>query len=254
MSSPEEHFLNSFDKDDRVMNDIDSVCSWNQLSMTGRIGSALLVGVAGGTSSGKTEVCKAISDNVTQSEKLIPKKKVHLISQDSFYRDLTPEEHKQAQTGGFNFDHPDAIDYDLLLSCLTNIKNGVTTKIPIYDSQINSRVKDEYEMVGPCDAILFEGILAFYWKEIRDLFDIKLYINIDADTRLSKRVVHDTEDLGRSLEHVLHQYTKLVKPAFEEFCAPTKKYADIIIPRGADNTIAIMVISQQVVQILANTN
>ena len=86
------------------------------------------------------------------------------------------------------------------------------------------------------------------------MFDIKLYINIDADTRLSKRVVHDTEDLGRSLDHVLHQYTKLVKPAFEEFCAPTKKYADIIIPRGSDNTIAITVISQQVVEMLAKTN
>ena len=254
MSSPEEYFLDSFDKNDDVINDIDSDCTWNQLSVASRTGSALFIGVAGGTSSGKTEVCRAISANVTQSEKLIPKKNVYLISQDSFYRDLTPEEHEQAQTGGFNFDHPDAIDYDLLLSCLTNIKNGVTTKIPIYDFQMNSRVKDEYEMVGPCDAVLFEGILAFYWKEIRDLFDIKLYINIDADTRLSKRVVHDTEDLGRSLDHVLHQYTKLVKPAFEEFCAPTKKYADIIIPRGADNTIAITVISQQVIEILVKTN
>ena len=209
-----------------------------------------MVGVAGGTSSGKTEVCSAIVEKVKQDKELAGENKIILISQESFYRELTLEEQEKADNGMFNFDHPNAIDFDLMLTSLSRIKNGLRTEIPIYDFKKNTRVKNVSIVISPADVVLFEGILAFYGKEMLDLFDMKLYVDTDADTRLSKRLLHDMEDLGRSLDHVLHQYTALVKPAFEEFCAPTKKYADVIIPRGAENEIAITLISQRIVDIL----
>ena len=209
-----------------------------------------MVGVAGGTSSGKTEVCSAIVEKVKQDKELAGENKIILISQESFYRELTLEEQEKADNGMFNFDHPNAIDFDLMLTSLSRIRNGLRTEIPIYDFKKNTRVKNVSIVISPADVVLFEGILAFYGKEMLDLFDMKLYVDTDADTRLSKRLLHDMEDLGRSLDHVLHQYTTLVKPAFEEFCAPTKKYADVIIPRGAENEIAITLISQRIVDIL----
>ena len=209
-----------------------------------------MVGVAGGTSSGKTEVCSAIVQKVKQDKELAGENKIILISQESFYRELTLEEQEKADNGMFNFDHPNAIDFDLMLTSLSRIRNGLRTEIPIYDFKKNTRVKNVSIVISPADVVLFEGILAFYGKEMLDLFDMKLYVDTDADTRLSKRLLHDMEDLGRSLDHVLHQYTTLVKPAFEEFCAPTKKYADVIIPRGAENEIAITLISQRIVDIL----
>ena len=106
-------------------------------------------------------------------------------------------------------------------------------------------------LIKPSDVVMFEGILAFHRKDILDLFDMRLYVDSDADTRLSKRIIHLTE-IGRSIDQVLNQYIKFVKPSFDEFCSPTKKYADIIIPRGAENDVAISVVSQKIIGILSN--
>ena len=213
--------------------------------------TTFLVGIAGGTCSGKNEVCNAIVQKVNEDEKLAQPNKIILISQDSFYRDLTPDEHEKAANGLFNFDHPGAIDFDLMLSSLVDIKDGISTKIPVYDLKKNARVQDQIKVIGPSDVVMLEGILVFYRKDIRELFDMKLYVDSDADTRLSKRLQHDMA-IGRTLENVLLQYTQLVKPAYEEFCAPTKKYADVIIPRGAENEIATNVISHRIVDILVD--
>ncbi|MEE6496176.1 hypothetical protein FKM82_002248 [Ascaphus truei] len=126
---------------------------------------------------------------------------------------------------------------------------GKTVQIPVYDFVSHSR-KEETLAVYPADVVLFEGILAFYVQDIRDMFQMKLFVDTDADTRLSRRVLRDINERGRDLEQILSQYITFVKPAFEEFCLPTKKYADVIIPRGADNLVAINLIVQHIQDIL----
>ncbi|XP_030062391.1 uridine-cytidine kinase 2 isoform X3 [Microcaecilia unicolor] len=172
-----------------------------------------------------------------------------MLSQDSFYRVLTADQKAKALKGQFNFDHPDAFDNDLILKTLQEIMEGRTVEIPVYDFVSHSR-KKETVTVYPADVVLFEGILAFYVQHIRDMFQLKLFVDTDADTRLSRRVLRDIGERGRDLEQVLSQYITFVKPAFEEFCLPTKKYADVIIPRGVDNLVAINLIVQHIQDIL----
>ena len=123
---------------------------------------------------------------------------------------------------------------------------GKPTKIPVYDSKTNARVPGAFTLIYPSDVVLVEGILVFYFPGIREIFNLKLFVDTDADTRLARRVLRDISERGRDLEHVLHQYTSLVKPAFEEFCIPTRKYADVIIPRGAENSVALDLIRQHI--------
>ncbi|XP_012672959.1 uridine-cytidine kinase 2-B [Clupea harengus] len=208
-----------------------------------------LIGVSGGTASGKSSVCEKIMELLGQNEIDHHQRQVAMLSQDSFYKELTPEQKAKALKGQFNFDHPDAFDYELIKKTLHDIIQGKTVQIPVYDFITHSR-KDEFVTLYPADVVLFEGILIFYSQEIRDVFQMKLFVDTDADTRLSRRVLRDIEDRGRDLEQVLTQYITFVKPAFEEFCLPTKKYADVIIPRGADNLVAINLIVQHIQDIL----
>ncbi|XP_072246342.1 uridine-cytidine kinase 2-A isoform X2 [Leuresthes tenuis] len=208
-----------------------------------------LIGVAGGTASGKSSVCSKIMELLGQNEIDHHQRQVAILSQDSFYKVLTPEQKTKALKGQFNFDHPDAFDNDLIITTLWDIKEGKTVHVPVYDFVSHSR-KEETVTVYPADVLLFEGILMFYSQEIRDLFQMKLFVDTDADTRLSRRVLRDITERGRDLESVLAQYITFVKPAFEEFCLPTKKYADVIIPRGVDNIVAINLIVQHIQDIL----
>uniref|UniRef100_A0A803JJD2 uridine/cytidine kinase n=1 Tax=Xenopus tropicalis TaxID=8364 RepID=A0A803JJD2_XENTR len=197
----------------------------------------------------KSSVCSKIVQLLGQNEVDHHQKQVVMLSQDSFYRILTPEQKSKALKGQFNFDHPDAFDNELILKTLKELMEGKTVQIPVYDFVTHSR-KEETLVVYPADVVLFEGILAFYMQEIRDMFQMKLFVDTDADTRLSRRVLRDINERGRDLEQVLTQYITFVKPAFEEFCLPTKKYADVIIPRGADNVVAINLIVQHIQDIL----
>lgn len=206
----------------------------------------VLIGVAGGTASGKSSVCDEIMKRLGSEHQ----RQVAIINQDSFYRNLTPQEALQAKKGEFNFDHPDAFEEGLLLQTLKDLKSGQSVTIPKYDYVTNSRMKDDGIEISPVDVVLVEGILVFYFPTIRELFGMKLFVDADPDTRLSRRVLRDTSDRGRSLEHVLHQYLNLVKPAYEDFCLPTKKYADVIIPRGAANEVAIDLIVQHIMGLL----
>ncbi|OCT83083.1 uridine-cytidine kinase 2 S homeolog isoform X1 [Xenopus laevis] len=212
-------------------------------------GQPFLIGVSGGTASGKSSVCSKIVQLLGQNEVDHHQKQVVMLSQDSFYRILTQEQKSKALKGQFNFDHPDAFDNELILKTLKEIMEGKTVQIPVYDFVSHSR-KEETVAVYPADVVLFEGILAFYMQEIRDMFQMKLFVDTDADTRLSRRVLRDINERGRDLEQVLTQYITFVKPAFDEFCLPTKKYADVIIPRGADNVVAINLIVQHIQDIL----
>uniref|UniRef100_A0ABI0NU65 uridine/cytidine kinase n=1 Tax=Bos taurus TaxID=9913 RepID=A0ABI0NU65_BOVIN len=223
----------------------------------------------------KSSVCAKIVQLLGQNEVDYRQKQVVILSQDSFYRALTSEQKAKALKGQFNFDHPDAFDNELIFKTLKEITEGKTVQIPVYDFVSHSRLiqspclsslrhtansrwlsvlhmvmKEETVTVYPADVVLFEGILAFYSQEVRDLFQMKLFVDTDADTRLSRRVLRDISERGRDLEQILSQYITFVKPAFEEFCLPTKKYADVIIPRGADNLVAINLIVQHIQDIL----
>ncbi|XP_032814881.2 uridine-cytidine kinase 2 isoform X1 [Petromyzon marinus] len=215
-----------------------------------------LIGVSGGTASGKSTVCAKIMELLGQHEVDQRQRQVVILSQDSFYRELSPEQSARAAKGQFNFDHPEAFDNELIMRTLQDLVAGRAAQVPVYDFVTSSssgssrRVRTAELMVYPADVVLFEGILVFYLQEIRDMFHMKLFVDMDADTRLSRRVLRDISERGRDLEQVLSQYTKFVKPAFEEFCLPTKKYADVIIPRGAENMVAINLIVQHIQDIL----
>ncbi|XP_074779466.1 uridine-cytidine kinase 1 isoform X2 [Athene noctua] len=184
-----------------------------------------LIGVSGGTASGKSTVCEKIMELLGQNEVERRQRKVLILSQDSFYKVLTAEQKAKALKGQYNFDHPDAFDNDLMHTTLKNIVEGKTVEVPTYDFVTHSS------------------------QDIRDMFHLRLFVDTDSDVRLSRRVLRDMKR-GRDLEQILTQYTTFVKPAFEEFCLPTKKYADVIIPRGVDNMVAINLIVQHIQDIL----
>lgn len=209
-----------------------------------------LIGVAGGTASGKSTVCSKIMEKLGQDSVDHKQRQVVCISQDSFYKELTDEEKALAFKGLYNFDHPDAFDNQLIFRTLRDILQEQVVQVPVYDFLSNSRKKDEWITIYPADVVLFEGILVFYFPDIRELFHMKLFVDTDPDTRLSRRVLRDIKERNRDLEQILNQYTSFVKPAFEEFCLPTKKYADVIIPRGADNEVAIDLILKHIQELL----
>uniref|UniRef100_A0A8C1E804 uridine/cytidine kinase n=1 Tax=Cyprinus carpio TaxID=7962 RepID=A0A8C1E804_CYPCA len=177
-----------------------------------------LIGVSGGTASGKSTVCAKIMELLGQNKVDHHQRKVTIVSQDSFYRVLTPEQKAKALKGQYNFDHPDAFDTELMCQTLKDIVEGKVVEVPTYDFVTHSRLPEKI-CVYPADVVLFEGILVFYTQEVRDMFHMKLFVDTDSDVRLSRRVLRDMRR-GRDLEQILTQYTTFVKPAFEEFCLP----------------------------------
>uniref|UniRef100_A0A673AJ09 uridine/cytidine kinase n=1 Tax=Sphaeramia orbicularis TaxID=375764 RepID=A0A673AJ09_9TELE len=184
-----------------------------------------LIGVSGGTASGKvtrpllcSTVCAKIMELLGQNKVDHRQRKVAIISQDSFYRVLTPDQKAKALKGQYNFDHPDAFDNDLMYKTLKDIVEGRVVEVPTYDFVTHSRLEDRITLY-PADVVLFEGILVFYPQKVRDMFHMKLFVDTDSDVRLSRRVLRDV-NRGRDLEQILTQYTTFVKPAFEEFCLP----------------------------------
>ncbi|ERE73161.1 uridine-cytidine kinase 1-like protein [Cricetulus griseus] len=165
-------------------------------------------------------------------------RKLVTLSQDCFYKVLTTEQKARALKGQYNFNHPDAFDNDLLHKILKNIVEGKTVKVPTYDFVTHSRLP-ETTVVYPAYVVLFEGILVFYTQEIRDMFHLCLFLDCFEE-------FSGTCTGRRDLEQILIQYINFVKPAFEEFCLQTKKYADVIIPRGVHNMVAINLIVQHI--------
>nr|XP_043639650.1 uridine kinase-like protein 5 [Erigeron canadensis] len=195
-----------------------------------------IIGVAGGTASGKTTVCNVIMSRLHDQ-------RVVLINQDSFYRSLSDQQSANAQE--YNFDHPDSFDTELLLTCMETLRKGQPINIPDYDYKIHKN-RGAGRMVNPSDVIILEGILVLHDERVRDLMNMKIFVDSDSDVRLGRRIKRDTVERGRNIQYVLDQYDKHVKPSFEEFILPTKKHADIIIPRGADNDVAIDLIVQHI--------
>ncbi|WP_138430432.1 uridine kinase [Fodinibius saliphilus] len=190
---------------------------------------SLIIGVAGGSGSGKTTVVKHIIEAVG-------KENILLLQHDSYYRDLKhlPFEERTKQ----NFDHPSALETELMIRHLKALKEGYQVEVPIYDFTKHIR-KEKTNLVEPKKIILIDGILIFTEKELRDQMDIKLYVDTDDDIRLLRRIQRDIVERDRQLENVLSQYQKFVRPMHLEFVEPTKRYADIIIPRGGENQVAL---------------
>lgn len=208
-------------------------------------GEPFFIGVAGGTASGKTTVCERIIHNLADH-------RVVLISQDSFYRGLTEEEHEHVKD--YNFDHPNAIDTQSLVECLVTIRDGKPADVPTYDFTLHRR-GEEVVHVHRADVVIVEGILVLAMDEVRDLLNLKVFVDTDDDVRLARRIKRDTKERGRDVNGVIEQYTRFVKPSFEAFVLPSKRDADIIIPwaRG-ENTVAIGLIVQHIQSKLQQTD
>mmetsp|Transcript_7841 Transcript_7841/g.20885 ORF Transcript_7841/g.20885 Transcript_7841/m.20885 type:complete len:520 (+) Transcript_7841:226-1785(+) len=196
-----------------------------------------IIGVAGGTASGKTTVCDCIMQRLHDQC-------VVMLAQDSFYRSLTKEE--MANVKDYNFDHPDAIDRAQLLQTVALLKEGKSVEVPVYNFATHTRSVDTRH-VEPADVIILEGILVLALEELRGLLNMKIYVDTDDDVRLARRIQRDVAHRGRDVASVIEQYTRFVKPAFDQFIGPSRRYADIIIPwQRGDNLVAIDLITEHI--------
>ena len=203
----------------------------------------IVIGIAGGTGSGKSTIAKIIRENV--------KNNITVLTQDSYYKSfghLSPAEREH-----INFDHPNSFDTNLLKEHLKLLKNRIPINMPVYDFKTHLR-KDITILKKPSKIIIVEGILIFENKELRNLMDIKIFVDTDADIRILRRIERDMKERGRTLQSIIEQYRETVRPMHLEFVEPSKKYADIIIPEGGHNRIAIDLIISKIKSILQKNN
>jgi len=200
----------------------------------------IIIGVAGGTASGKTTVSKKILEMIGPAH-------LAYIEHDAYYRDLShlPLDMRQE----FNFDHPDSLENELLIAHLETLLQGQPVQIPVYDFTEYVRTS-QYRLVEPKPAILVEGILIFSDKKLREMMDIKIYVDAPADLRFIRRLKRDLAERGRSINHIIEQYLKTVRPMHLEFVEPSKRHADVIIPRGGRNVKAIQMVVAQIQRML----
>jgi len=199
----------------------------------------VIIGIGGGTGSGKTTIADAIQKEV--------KDNLTIITQDSYYRSFDNLEFSEREK--INYDHPDTFDNDLLVEHLKLLKNLVPIEMPIYDYTIHLRKKDTIQML-PSKIIILEGILIFENTALRDLMDIKIFVDTAADIRILRRITRDMTERGRSLESVMEQYRTTVRPMHIEFVEPSKRFADVIIPEGGSNRIGIDMIVASIKNII----
>lgn len=200
----------------------------------------ILIGIAGGTGSGKTLVARTIVRELGSS-------RVAILDQDSYYRDL--DEIPVAERDLRNFDHPDAFDGELLRRHVRDLLAGTPVAQPIYDYTRHARLKQTNE-VGDHAVIVLEGILIFVDEELREMMDIKVFIDTDADVRLMRRIERDIKERGRAIEAILRQYRATVRPMHLQFVEPSKRWADIIVPEGGHNKVAIDLIKTKIKDLL----
>ena len=200
----------------------------------------ILIGICGGTGSGKSTVARAIFES-------LPETNISIIEQDAYYKDQTHlEMQDRVKT---NYDHPLAFDTDLLIDHMKSLSEGDHIEKPIYDFSEHTRSCDSVR-VESRDIIILEGIMIFEDKRLRDMMDIKIFVDTDADIRIIRRITRDIRERGRTLESVIGQYLSTVKPAHEQFIEPTKKFADLIIPEGGYNKVAIDIMVAKVKSII----
>ncbi len=200
----------------------------------------VILGVAGGTGSGKTTVAQAILNAVGRE-------RLAFIAQDSYYRQI--EWHSPEHLAQHNFDHPASIDTELLVTHLKDLKQGKAVDAPVYDF-VHHRRSTKTERIEPRPVVLAEGILLYAEQEIRELLDFKIYVDTDADVRLKRRILRDINERGRDLDDVLRQYMTTVRPMHLEFVEPSKRWADVIVPEGGENRVALQMVSARVEELL----
>jgi len=202
----------------------------------------VIIGIAGGTGSGKTTV-------VTKIAKSLPQENITILPQDAYYRnnsELSFDERTK-----INYDHPNSIDFDLLLSHIHHLKKGKSIEQPIYAYITHSR-SDDYKVVHAKEILIVEGILVFTNELLRNLCDIKIFVHTDADDRLIRRIRRDITERGRDVAEVLNRYEKTLKPMHNQFIEPTMKYADMIVPVGGENKVAIDVLVSMIKEKIGN--
>ncbi|WP_350344511.1 uridine kinase [Proteinivorax tanatarense] len=202
----------------------------------------VIIGIAGGTGSGKTTVAQKVVEKIDHS-------KITVIEHDSYYKDqshISFEERLKT-----NYDHPFAFDTDLLLDHLTKLRAGQSIQRPVYSFKSHTRLKESV-IVESKKIIILEGILILEDKKIRDLMDIKVYVDTDADVRIIRRVIRDIKERERTLDSVVDQYLSVVRPMHLQFVEPSKKHADIIIPEGGENKVAIDILAAKIVSLVNN--
>jgi uridine kinase len=188
----------------------------------------IILGVAGGSGSGKTTVVRAITRGLGEQ--------VTVLHHDSYYRDTSHLE--PAARAGINYDHPDSLETELLVQHLSELREGRTVAVPVYDFAEHSRL-ERREHVAPGKVIILDGLLILWDRELRALMDIRVFVDTDADLRFIRRLERDITERGRSAESVIRQYTSTVRPMHLEFVEPSKRYADVILPEGGHNLVAI---------------
>ena len=197
--------------------------------------NSIIIGVAGGTGSGKTTLTRRLQERFGDE--------MTVISHDNYYKahdDMTYEERSR-----LNYDHPDAFDTDLLVEHIKALRAGETVACPVYDFTQHNRSKETL-LIAPTGVIVVEGILIFADSKLRDLMDVKIFVDTDADVRILRRIVRDVRKRGRSLESVVTQYLTTVKPMHEQFVEPSKRFADVIVPEGGKNLVALDMIIRRV--------
>ena len=200
----------------------------------------LVIGIAGGSGSGKTTLARFILEQVGENN-------IAYLPHDAYYkdlRDLPPNEHE-----AINFDHPNSLDSDLLAEHIKQLKHMQPIELPIYDFEHDMRT-GEYRHVEPKSVIMVEGILIFSEPKLRELFDVKIFVDTDADLRLIRRLERDLFERGRTAQNVIHQYLATVRPMHLEFVEPSKRYADIIIPAGGMNPVALAMVVARIQTLL----
>jgi len=195
---------------------------------------SFVIGIAGGTGAGKTTVARLVARSVGDSATRIPL--------DNYYEDLShlPFEEREA----VNYDHPSAFEWELVREQLSSLLDGSPIEMPTYDFEVHNRT-GETTRVEPTEVVLVEGIFALYDADVRDLCDLRLYVETDADVRILRRIERDVIERGRDLEGVIEQYLSTVKPMHERYVAPTRKHADLIVPEGA-NSVAVNVLEERI--------
>jgi len=203
-------------------------------------GTPLVIGIAGGSGSGKTTVAQEILQRVGPD-------RIAYIQHDSYYKDLTGL--PPTQRAEVNFDHPNSLETDLLISHIEQLKAGHSIDVPVYDYSRDSRT-DETFKVNPRGVVIVEGILIFVDPDLRSLFDVKLFVDTDSDVRLIRRLQRDITERGRTVESVIKRYQATVRPMHLEFVEPSKRYADVIIPEGGFNTAALDMVVARIESLL----
>ncbi len=199
-----------------------------------------VIGVAGGTGSGKSTLVKKLQEAFAEKD-------VITLSHDYYYKqhnDISLEERRK-----LNYDHPQSFDTDMMIEHVKALKEGVVIERPVYSFVDHNRLKETVRVI-PAKVLIVEGILIFENKKLRELMDIKVFVDTDADIRLARRILRDVSERGRSMESVIGQYIATVKPMHEEFVEPSKKYADVIIPEGGFNSVAVAMLIENIKSVI----